>query len=81
MKNRIFAILLAAMLTAPMLFSCAGETAEETAAENNAGGDNAAVEAETDALPYVILQQKDTDHLPIETSLLLRGTHLLYSLS
>ncbi|MBQ4607719.1 MAG: hypothetical protein IJB15_13500, partial [Clostridia bacterium] len=48
MKKRIFAILLAAMLTAPMLFSCAGETAEETTADTGAGGENAAVEAETE---------------------------------
>jgi len=49
MKKRIFSILLAAMLTAPMLFSCAGDTAEETTADNAiAGGENAAVEAETE---------------------------------
>ncbi len=49
MKKRIFAILLAAMLTAPMLFSCAGETADETTADNTgAGGENATVEAETE---------------------------------
>jgi len=49
MKKRIFAILLAAMLTAPMLFSCAGETADETTADTGAGGENAAVDAETEA--------------------------------
>ena len=48
MKKRIFAILLAAMLTAPMVVSCAGDTAEETTAENSAGGENAAVETETE---------------------------------
>ncbi|MBQ3591349.1 MAG: hypothetical protein II979_05355, partial [Clostridia bacterium] len=48
MKKRIFAILLAAMLTAPMLFSCAGETADETTADAGAGGENAAVDAETE---------------------------------
>ena len=47
MKKRILAVLLAAMLTAPMLFSCAGDTAEETTADNVTGAENAA-EAETE---------------------------------
>ena len=38
MKNRILAILLAAMLTAPMLFSCAGDTTDETTADTTSTG-------------------------------------------
>ncbi len=38
MKNRILAVLLVTMLTAPMLFSCAGEAENETTADTTATG-------------------------------------------
>ncbi len=46
MKNRILAVLLAAMLTAPMLFSCAGDTTKETTDTNDGTADTSLTETE-----------------------------------
>lgn len=49
MKKRILALLLAAMLTSPMLFSCAGETSTNSSTESNTdntGADTTVTETE-----------------------------------
>lgn len=46
MKNRILAVLLAAMLTTPMLFSCAADTTDESSTDTTAANDTTSTEPE-----------------------------------
>lgn len=57
MKQRVLAVLLAAMLTSPLLFSCAGDTQTETTSTDTVGADTT-----TDATEEEGWQYPDVDY-------------------